>query len=133
MEFVQFHPSGIYGAGVLTTEGARGEGGYLLNGNCERFMERYATTAKDLLSRDVGSRSTNMEIKGRSCEPEKYHIYLQSSHLPAEVVHERLPGIAETANIFSGIDITREPIPVLPTVHYCMRGIPTNYKAEYCL
>jgi succinate dehydrogenase (ubiquinone) flavoprotein subunit len=131
MEFVQFHPSGIYGAGVLITEGARGEGGYLLNGNGERFMERYAPTAKDLASRDVVSRSMNMEIKeGRGCGPEKDHIYLQLSHLPPEVIQERLPGIAETAKIFSSIDITREPIPVLPTVHYCMGGIPTNYKGQ---
>lgn len=131
MEFVQFHPSGIYGAGVLITEGARGEGGYLLNASGERFMERYAPTAKDLASRDVVSRSMNLEIvQGRGCGPEKDHIHLQLSHLPKEVIMERLPGIAETASIFAGIDITREPIPVLPTVHYCMGGIPTNYRGQ---
>ncbi|KAI4625636.1 succinate dehydrogenase flavoprotein subunit [Alternaria sp. BMP 0032] len=131
MEFVQFHPSGIYGAGVLITEGARGEGGYLLNSEGERFMERYAPTAKDLASRDVVSRSMNLEIlEGRGCGPNRDHIHLQLSHLPKDVIMERLPGIAETAGIFAGIDITREPIPVLPTVHYCMGGIPTNYHGQ---
>jgi succinate dehydrogenase (ubiquinone) flavoprotein subunit len=131
LEFVQFHPTGIYGAGCLITEGARGEGGYLLNADGERFMERYAPTAKDLASRDVVSRSMTMEIRdGRGVGPEKDHIYLQLSHLPPEILHERLPGISETASIFSGVDVTKQPIPVLPTVHYNMGGIPTRYTGE---
>ncbi|KAF9924372.1 succinate dehydrogenase flavoprotein subunit [Linnemannia zychae] len=131
LEFVQFHPTGIYGAGCLITEGSRGEGGYLLNSQGERFMERYAPTAKDLASRDVVSRSMTMEIReGRGVGPDKDHIYLQLSHLPASVLHERLPGISETAAIFAGVDVTKEPIPVLPTVHYNMGGIPTKYTGE---
>ncbi|KAF8825483.1 hypothetical protein HHX47_DHR6000214 [Lentinula edodes] len=131
LEFVQFHPTGIYGAGCLISEGCRGEGGYLLNGEGERFMERYAPTAKDLASRDVVSRSMTIEIReGRGAGPDKDHIYLQLSHLPPEILNERLPGISETAAIFSGIDVTKEPIPVLPTVHYNMGGIPTKFTGE---
>ncbi|TCO80423.1 succinate dehydrogenase subunit A [Plasticicumulans lactativorans] len=131
MEFVQFHPTGIYGAGCLLTEGCRGEGGYLTNANGERFMERYAPNAKDLASRDVVSRSMTIEIReGRGVGEHQDHIYLHLEHLGPEVIHERLPGIAETARIFSGVDVTKEPIPVLPTVHYNMGGIPTNYHGE---
>ena len=131
MEFVQFHPTGVYGAGCLITEGVRGEGGYLTNGNGERFMERYAPHAKDLASRDVVSRSMTVEIReGRGCGPLKDHIHLHLEHLDPAVIHQRLPGIAETARIFAGVDVTKEPIPVLPTVHYNMGGIPTNYHGE---
>lgn len=131
LEFVQFHPTGIYGAGCLITEGARGEGGILRNSEGERFMERYAPTAKDLASRDVVSRSMTQEInEGRGVGPNKDHIYLYLNHLPPEILAERLPGISETASIFAGVDVTKEPIPVLPTVHYNMGGIPTNYKGE---
>ncbi|KAI8542415.1 hypothetical protein RHMOL_Rhmol08G0137300 [Rhododendron molle] len=131
LEFVQFHPTGIYGAGCLITEGSRGEGGILRNSEGERFMERYAPTAKDLASRDVVSRSMTMEIReGRGVGPHKDHIYLHLNHLPPEVLKERLPGISETAAIFAGVDVTKEPIPVLPTVHYNMGGIPTNYHGE---
>ena len=131
MEFVQFHPTGVYGAGCLITEGVRGEGGYLSNSEGDRFMERYAPNAKDLASRDVVSRSMTIEIReGRGVGKKNDHIYLNLQHLGADVIHERLPGIAETARIFAGVDVTREPIPVLPTVHYNMGGIPTNYHGE---
>jgi len=131
MEFMQFHPTGIYGAGCLITEGARGEGGFLVNSEGERFMERYAPSARDLASRDVVSRAMTVEIReGRGVGPKKDHIYLHLDHLDPAMLHERLPGISESARVFSGVDVTRQPIPVLPTAHYCMGGIPANYHGE---
>jgi succinate dehydrogenase / fumarate reductase flavoprotein subunit len=131
MEFVQFHPTGIYGHGTLISEGVRGEGGYLVNSKGERFMERYAPNAKDLASRDVVSRSMSIEInEGRGVGKDQDHVHLHLSHLDKSVIENRLPGITEAARLFANVDVTKEPIPVVPTVHYNMGGIPTNYKAE---